>query len=127
MPRREVRCDFTDSEPEDSTVDPFAKQQEKEFNLPSPHGLTDEEEPSPSQYRAERVREDAADPFEEEKEEGPKDLVKSDEEDIDSTEPPFANTGSLKVPCAGAVYSKFINMGKFVVEMEDRCKQELIM
>ncbi len=50
MPRRDVRRDFTNSESEDSAVDPFAEQQENEFNLPSLRGLSDQEEPSLSQY-----------------------------------------------------------------------------
>jgi hypothetical protein len=52
MPSRAVQRDFTDSD-SDSAVYPFAEQPEKESNLPTPVGLNDEEEPSPSQYRAE--------------------------------------------------------------------------
>jgi hypothetical protein len=55
MPRRDVRRDFTDSESEDSAVDPFAEQPKKEFIIPSFVGLTKNEEPSPSQYQVERV------------------------------------------------------------------------
>ncbi len=81
IPRRDVRRDFTDSESEDSAVDPFAEQPEKEFNLPSPRGLSDQEEPSPSQYRVEKELEDADEPLQEE-EGGPEELVKSDEDDM---------------------------------------------
>ncbi len=69
MPHRDVQHDFTDSESEDSAVEPFAEQPKKEFIIPSSVSLTDNEKPSPSQYLAERVLEDA-DPLEEEEEEG---------------------------------------------------------
>ncbi len=66
MPRRDVRRDFTSSsESEDSAVNPFAEQPKKDFVIPSSVGLTDDEEPSPSQYRVEREREDADEPDEE--------------------------------------------------------------
>jgi hypothetical protein len=55
--------------------------------LPSSVGLSDQEEPSPSQYRVEKVREDATDPLEGE-EEVPEYLINSDEDNIDHTDPP---------------------------------------
>jgi hypothetical protein len=66
MPRR-VPCDFTSSsESEDSGVDPFAEQPNKDFVIPDSVGLSDDEEPSPSQYRLQREREDADEPEDEE-------------------------------------------------------------
>jgi hypothetical protein len=57
MPRRDVRNDFTSSsESEDSGVDPFAEQPNKDFVIPDSVGLSDDEEPSPSQYQVERER-----------------------------------------------------------------------
>ncbi len=104
MPRRAVQRDFTDLESEDFAVDPFAEQPKKVFTIPSSVGLTDDEEPSPSQYRVERVCEDVADPLGED-EEVPEDLIDSDEDDFDHTDPSPAKTRSPKVPSAVAVYS----------------------
>ncbi len=59
MPRRAVQRNFTDSESEDSAVDPFAEQPKKDFVIPS---SDQEEEPSPRQYLVEKEREDATDP-----------------------------------------------------------------
>jgi hypothetical protein len=123
MPRR-VPCDFTSSsESEDSTVDPFAEQPKMEFNIQSSVGLSDDEEPSPSQYREQRVREDADEPADEEEEA----MINSDEEHFQETDPPSAKTGSPKVPSADATYSKFINMGRqFVADLEGQRKQDLM-
>jgi hypothetical protein len=70
MPRRDVRRDFTSSsESEDSGVDPFAEQPNKDFVIPDSVGLSDDEEPSPSQYRLQREREDADEPVDDDEEE----------------------------------------------------------
>jgi hypothetical protein len=124
MPRR-VPCNFTSSsESEDSAGDPFAEQTKKDFVIPSSVGLSDNEEPSPSQYRVERVREDADDPADDEEEEA---MINSDKEHLQETDPPSAKTGSPKGPSVDAVYSKFINVGRqFVVDLEDQRKQDLM-
>ena len=84
MPRREVRRDFTSSsESEDSRVDPFAEQQNKDFVIPDSVGLSDDEEPSPSLYRLQRECEDANDPEDDEEEEEA--MINSDEEQIQAT------------------------------------------
>ncbi len=124
IPRRDVRRDFTSSsESENSEVDPFAEQPKKEFVIPSSVGLRDDEDPSPSQYRVERVREDANQAADEEEEEEA--MINSDEDQFQETDPPSAKTGSPMVSSADAVYSKFINMGRqFVVDLEDQRKQD---
>ena len=125
MPRR-VSRDFTSSsESEDSGVDPFAEQQNKDFVFPDSVGLSDDEEPSPSQYRLQREREDEDEPEDEEEEEEA--LINSDEEHLQETDPRSAKTGSSKVSSAEAVYTKFINMGRqFVADLEDQRKQALM-
>ena len=127
MPRRDVRRNLTSSsESEDSGVDPFAEQQNKDFVFPDSVGLSDDEEPSPSQHRWQREREDADEPEEEEEEEEEA-MITSDEEPIQDTDPRSAKTGSPKVSSAEAVYTKFINMGRqFVADLEDHCKQDLM-
>jgi hypothetical protein len=70
MPRRDVRRDFTSSsESEESGVDPFAEQPNKDFVIPSSVGLSDDEKLKPSQYRLQREREDADESEDEEEEE----------------------------------------------------------
>ncbi len=127
MPRREVRNDFTSSsESEDSGVDPFAEQPNKDFVIPDSVGLSDDEEPSPSLYRLQREREDADDPEDDEEEEEEA-AINSDEEHLQETDPRSAKTGSSKVSSAEAVYTKFINMGRqFVADLEDQRKQDLM-
>ena len=117
MPRR-VQRDFTSSlESEDSGVDPFAEQQNKDFVIPDSVGLSDDEEPSPSLYRLQREREDADDPEDDEEEEEEA-VINSDEEHLQETDPRSAKTGSSKVSSAEAVYTKFINMGRqFVADL----------
>ncbi len=62
MRRKAIQREFTDSsESEDSAVNAFAEQPKKGFNIQSSVSLIGDEEPSPSQYRVERVREDADD------------------------------------------------------------------
>jgi hypothetical protein len=123
MPHRVPRYFTSSSESEDSAVDPFAEQQKKDLVIPS---SDQEEELSPSQYQVEKEREDAADPLEAE-EEVPEDVINSDEDGIDHSDPPSAQTGSPKGPSADAVYTKFINMGRqFVADLEDQRKQGLM-
>ncbi len=72
------------------------------------------------------MREDSAETFEDE-EEGPCDLIDSDDEDNGHSEPPFEDTGSPKVPPADAVYSKFVIMGRqYAAQLEDQRKQNLM-
>ncbi len=127
MPRRALH-DFTpSSDSDDPEVDPFAEQREKEFNIPSAVGLSDEEEPSSRQYRAERMREDAAETFEEE---CPSDLVDQMRRTAVIQNLHSKKLGLqrfLSVPSADAVYLKFINMSrKFVTELENLRKQDLL-
>ncbi len=125
MPRRVQRYFTSPLQSEDSGVDPFAEQPNKDFVIPDSVGLSDDEEPSPSQYRLQREREDADEPEEEEEEEEA--MINSDEEHIQETDPRSAKTGSPKVSSAEAVYSKYINMGRqFVADLEDQRKQDLM-
>jgi hypothetical protein len=124
MPRRVQREFTSSSESEDSGVDPFAEQPNKDFVIPDSVGLSDDEEPSPSQYRLQREREDADEPEDEEEEEA---MINSDEEHLQETDPRSAKTGSSKVSSAEAVYTKFINMGRqFIADLEDQRKQNLM-
>ena len=123
--RRVLRDVTSSSESEDSGVDPFAEQPNKDFVIPSSVGLSDEEEPSPSLYRLQREREDADDPEDDEEEEEA--VINSDEEHLQETDTRSAKTGSSKVSSAEAVNTKFINMGRqFVADLEDQRKQALM-
>ena len=125
MPRRVQRNFTSSSQSEDSGVDPFAEQPNKDFVIPDSVDLSDDEEPSPSQYRVERELEDADEPVDDEEEEEA--LINSDEEHLQETDPRSASTGSSKVSSAEAVYTKFINMGRqFVADLEDQRKQDLM-
>ncbi len=54
MPRRHCEDFTSDSKLADSNVDPFGEQSETESRNPIPVSLSDNDEPSPLQYRKER-------------------------------------------------------------------------
>ena len=111
MPRRQFGGLSTFSESGDSQRDPFADPTEyNDFYVPSPRSGS-EEEPSPSQYQAEKMQEDAADENEDEE---PLDLTSESEDDEAS--PPVKHTKysppKIHQPSStDGVYSKFLNMG----------------
>ena len=124
MPRREYGGLSTSSESGDSKADPFAEPTEKEdFVLPTPRSPSDEEEPSPSQYRQERLPDDAAETFEEDHT-GPPEIVEvSDDEE----EPPIKYSkypkSNSQPPFSDQIYSQFINFSRdFISLMEDASK-----
>ena len=85
MPRRQFGELTTSSESGDSDCDPFAGPTEKNdfvVTVPSPRSAS-EDEPSPSQYQAEKLRDDAAD--ENEEVEPPE--ITSDSEDNEDSPP----------------------------------------
>ena len=116
------------SESGDSRRDPFDEPTEdNNLVVPSPRSFSDKE-PSPSQYQAQKLRDDAADGNEEEQ---PPDLISSDDEDEEES-PPVKHTkhSPPKIQQSEAteeIYSKFINMGRqFVAQLEDARKKELL-
>ena len=83
MPRLQYGGLSTSSESGDSQRDPFAEPTEdNDSDVPSPR-CGSEEEPSPSQYQAEKLRDDAAD--ENEEVEPPE--ITSDSEDNEDSPP----------------------------------------
>ena len=78
MPRRQYGGLSTSSESGDSRRDPFdVPTEDNNLVVPSPRSFSDEE-PSPSQYRLEKMRDDAADENEDDQ---PPEMINSDDED----------------------------------------------
>ena len=116
------------SESGDSVRDPFdVATEDINISYASPPSSSDEE-PTPSQYRAEKMRHDAAHEYEDEQ---PPDLINSDDEDDEEALPVQNSKHSLpknqRPASTDAVYSKFLKMGRqFVAELEDARKKELM-
>ena len=128
MSDRESDGSSSSSESGDSRRDPFdVPTEENNINEPSPRSLN-EEEHSPSQYQAQKLRDDAADENEDDQ---PPEMINSDDEDEEES-PPVKHTKrsppKIQQPEATEeIYSKFINMGRqFVAQLEDARKKELM-
>ena len=107
------------SESGDFRRDPFdVPTEDNNFVEPSLRSFSDEEH-SPSQYQAQKLRDDAAHGNEEEQ---PPDLISSDDEDEEESSPVKHTKHSppkIQQPEATEeIYSKFINMGRqFVAQL----------
>ena len=116
------------SESGDSRRDPFdVPTEENNINEPSPRSLN-EEEHSPSQYQAQKLRDDVA---AENEDDDPPDLIHSDSGDDEESHPAkhtkHSPSKNQQPASTDAIYSKFLNMGRqFVAELEDARKKELM-
>ena len=120
MPAQQFGGLSTSSESGDSQRDPFAvATEDNDSDVPSSRSGSDEE-PTPSQYRAEKMRHDAAHEYEDEQ---PPDLINSDDEDDEEALPVQNSKHSLpknqRSSSTDDVYSKFLKLGRqFVAELE---------
>ena len=108
------------SESNDSGRDPFDEATEDiNYDEGSPRSA-DENDPSPSQYRAEKLRHDAAHEYEEEE---PPELTSEsddDEEPLPVQHSKYSAPKNQRSAPTDAVYSKFLRLGRqFVAELED--------
>ena len=115
------------SESNDSRRDPFDEPTEDiNYDEGSPRSA-DEIDPSPSQYRAEKLRHDAAHEYEEEE---PPELTSEsddDEEPLPVQHSKYSAPKNQRSATSDAVYSKFLRLGRqFVAELEDARKEQLI-
>ena len=79
MPCRHCEDFTSNSELADSTLDPFEQQSETELDNPTPVSLSDNDEPSPSQYRKEMAMQSAEDSIDEKYEMVEQEECKTDE------------------------------------------------
>ena len=127
MSDRQSDGNSSSSDSDDSRRDPFDEPTEDiNYDEGSPRSA-DENDPSPSQYRAEKLRHDAAHEYEEEE---PPELTSEsddDEEPLPVQHSKYSAPKNQRSATSDAVYSKFLKLGRqFVAELEDARKEQLI-
>ena len=127
MSDRQSDGNSSSAESDDSRRDPFDEPTEDINYVDGSPRSADEIDPSPSQYRAEKLRRDAAHEFEEEQ---PPDLTSDsddDEEPLPVQHSKYSAPKNQRSATSEAVYSKFLRLGRqFVAELEDARKEQLI-
>ena len=115
------------SESNDSRRDPFDEPTEDiNYDEGSPRSA-DEIDPSPSQYRAEKLRRDAVHEMEEEEAVEFSSDLDDDSEALPVQNSKYSAPKNQRSATSDAVYSKFLKLGRqFVAELEDARKEQLI-
>ena len=123
MSDRQSDGNSSSSESDDSGRDPFDDPTEDINYVDASPRSADELDPSPSQYRAEKLRHDAADEFEEEEAPELSSEFDDDEEALPVQHSKYSAPKTQWSSSSEAVYAKFLNMGRqFVAELEDARK-----
>ena len=127
MADRQSDGNSSSAESDDSGRDPFDVPTEDinfiEGSLPS----ADELDPSPSQYRAEKLRRDAAHEMDEDEASELASESYDDEEALPVQHSKYSVPKKKQSASSEEVYSKFLKLGRqFVAELEDARKEQLI-
>ena len=112
MSDRQSDGNLSSPESVDSGRDPFDEPTEDINYVDASPRSADEVDPSPSQYRAEKLRHDAAHEFEEEQ---PPDLTSDsddDEEPLPVQHSKYSVPKNQRSSSSDAVYSKFLKLGR---------------